>query len=463
MLRFLLDDHVERQSEDTPLCPVGVRHLKRFTGSFHRLRRPFLTTLKGRDQNRVGRFTSRFLHRLQHANSVMTERQFCLLPISPPVGKMPGRAEGRKPRPPRSQYMTFLSLALLLLPTLAHAGSPLGIGTSEPSFQMNGPLAPLMLWINTHQEAFYRTLTASLQDMRENTHALWTLIGLSFAYGVFHAAGPGHGKAVISSYMIANELELKRGISISIISSLLQGFVAIATVGVIFLTLRGSGITLTQATNTMETASFALVVLFGFWLLFRKLREIWQKPRTQKAIIAADGATAQLFGAPSSSFTLSTATTKTGLRFQAEALDHDHTALRSGEVCEDCGRSHLPDPSMVSSEHFNLKEAWSAIMAVGLRPCSGALLVMTFSMLNGLYLGGILSVFAMAAGTAITVSALAVIAVGAKGLAVRIAGPGSSAGYRVGLTIEIGGALFVIILGGLLLAASLQGYHLSSG
>lgn len=364
----------------------------------------------------------------------------------------------------RRNVLLLLSITLLFLPALAHAGSPLGIGTSEPSFQMTGPLAPVMLWINIHQEEFYRTLTASLRDMRENTHALWMLIGLSFAYGVFHAAGPGHGKAVISSYMIANELELKRGISISIISSLLQGFVAIATVGVIFLTLRGSGITLTQATDTMETASFALVVLFGLWLLYRKLRDIRQKPKMQRATIVADGATAQLFGDSSiAAFTLPTSPAKTGLRFQAEALDHDHTALRPGDICDDCGRSHLPDPSMVSAENFNLKEAWSAIMAVGLRPCSGALLVMTFSMLNGLYLGGILSVFAMAAGTAITVSALAMIAVGAKGLAVRIAGPGSKAASRVGLTIEIGGALFVIILGCLLLAASLQGYHLSSG
>jgi nickel/cobalt transporter (NicO) family protein len=370
--------------------------------------------------------------------------------------------ERGKPQAKRS-ILPLLSLALLL-PTLAHAGSPLGIGTSEPSFQMTGPLAPVMLWINIHQEEFYRTLTAALRDMRENTHALWTLIGLSFAYGVFHAAGPGHGKAVISSYMIANELELKRGIIISIISSLLQGFVAIAAVGVIFLTLRGSGITLTQATDTMETASFALVVLFGLWLLYRKLRDIRQKPKMQRAAIVANGPTAQLFGdGPASALTFSSPTTKTGLRFQAEALDHDHTALRPGEICDDCGRSHLPDPSMVSAENFNLKEAWSAIMAVGLRPCSGALLVMTFSMLNGLYLAGILSVFAMAAGTAITVSALAIIAVGAKGLAVRIAGPGSTAAYRVGLTIEIGGAVFVIILGCLLLAASLQGYHLSSG
>ncbi len=446
MLRLGLNDHVERQSEDTPLSPAGHLPLK---GGERQVAKSPLYHSKTCTQ--------------QTAQKTMS-KPANLISISPFEGEMSGRTEGVKPQTLSFKYISLLSIALLILPTLAHAGSPLGIGTSEPSFQMTGPLAPVMLWINIHQEEFYRTLTASLRDMRENTHALWMLLALSFAYGVFHAAGPGHGKAVISSYMIANELELKRGILISIISSLLQGVVAIVTVGVIFLTLRGSGITLTQATNTMEAASFALVVLFGLWLLWRKLREIWQKPRAKQPVIATDGATAQLFGdSPEQSFTLSSRASKTGLRFQAEALDHDHTALRHGEICDDCGRSHLPDLSMVSAEHFNLKEAWSAIMAVGLRPCSGALLVMTFSMLNGLYLGGILSVFAMAAGTAITVSALAIVAVAAKGLAVRLAGPGSSAAYRVGLTIEIGGAVFIILLGGLLLAASLQGYHLSSG
>ena len=52
---------------------------------------------------------------------------------------------------------------------------------------------------------------------------MWLLVGLSFAYGVFHAAGPGHGKAVISSYMLANEVALRRGIMLSFVSAFLQG------------------------------------------------------------------------------------------------------------------------------------------------------------------------------------------------------------------------------------------------
>ena len=61
---------------------------------------------------------------------------------------------------------------------------------------------------------------------------MWTLLGVSFLYGIFHAAGPGHGKAVISSYLVANEETWRRGIVLSFASALLQAFVAVALVGI---------------------------------------------------------------------------------------------------------------------------------------------------------------------------------------------------------------------------------------
>ena len=335
----------------------------------------------------------------------------------------------------------------------AHAQSPLGIGTAEPSFQPSGgPLAPLFLYINQEQQGFYRALTAALKAMREDPWQLTTLIGLSFAYGVFHAAGPGHGKAVISSYMIANEIELKRGVAISFISAFVQGLVAILLVGCAFLLLRGSGITLTMATQAMEIASFVMVILFGLWLLLRKLRAIMPAFRPRREALASGPVGMMLdwqdAGARGEN---------TSYAFgEAQAAKAGHKFI-SGMACETCGQSHMPDPAMLGAETFSIREAWSAIVAVGLRPCSGALLVLTFSLLNGLYLGGVLSVFAMSLGTAITVAILATLAVTAKGTAMRLAGPGSRLANRVGHGIELLGALLVIVMGALLLGASLQG------
>jgi nickel/cobalt exporter len=353
-------------------------------------------------------------------------------------------------------------VALLAACGLAHAtGSPLGIGTAEPSFQpIGGPLAPIFLYINYEQQAFYRALTLSIEGMRRDPKELWTLIGLSFAYGIFHAAGPGHGKAVISSYMVANEIELRRGIVISFISAFLQGLVAVLVVAAAYYVLRGSGITMTQATNTMEITSFVMVILFGGWLLYRKLRSmIREAPRRERVQFAtpAGPVSLSLFeGAPekrSGRMFRVGAAAQSGTQYVCDAPEH---GMSADEICATCGRMHLPDPSLLKGENFSVREAWSAIVTVGLRPCSGALLVMTFSMLNSLMLGGILSVIAMSVGTALTVSLLAIFAVATKGTAMRLAGPGSMLAAWVGNGIEILGALMVIATGVLLLGASLQ-------
>jgi ABC-type nickel/cobalt efflux system permease component RcnA len=344
----------------------------------------------------------------------------------------------------KKTHHVFIAAAVLLATAgMVHAQSPLGIGSAEPSFSISGPLGPFFAWINMHQQAFYRSLTGALKAMREDPWALTSLIGLSFTYGVLHAAGPGHGKAVISSYMIANETELKRGVLISFISALMQGIAAILLVGAAYLVLRGTSITMTRATQAMEIASFAMIALFGAWLLFRKLRSLMVRTPVPQTALAGGGD----FGGHGKT---------TGLRFQAEPLYDNHQHDGSGNVCTTCGHAHAPDPSMLRARDFSLHEAWSAIIAVGLRPCSGAIIVMSFSLLNGLYLGGILSVMAMSVGTAITVSILATLAVTAKDLAVRYAGTGSTKAMRIATSIEIAGALFVMLMGLALLGAALH-------
>jgi nickel/cobalt transporter (NicO) family protein len=358
----------------------------------------------------------------------------------------------------------------------AHAQSSLGIGTNEAVAPSTGLFAGWMNWINVQQQGFYRSLTGALKGMREDGGHIWILVGLSFAYGIFHAAGPGHGKAVISSYMLANEVALRRGIMLSFVSAFLQAITAIVVMALVFLVLRGTAVSMTDATWFLEVASYALITLFGAWLLWRKTG-----PRI-----------AGLFGGnPVRSLSAAHAHSHAGhdhhvhdhtcLHDHAHShghAKHDHTAHShhhaahshtqaahghgahshahaAGEVCATCGHSHAPDPSMISGDRFSWKTAWSAVAAVGLRPCSGALIVLSFAFLNGLWAGGVLSVFAMALGTAITVSVLATIAVTAKNWAVAIAGDGR-AGNRVHAAIEIAGAAMVFLLGLALLGASLN-------
>ena len=368
---------------------------------------------------------------------------------------------------------TAIASALLLaaaIPLTAHAGSPLGIGTAEPNFTPTDFGIPMLghflLWVNAQQQAFYHALTTDLVAMRADPWKLSTLVGLSFLYGIFHAAGPGHGKAVISSYMIANEIQLKRGIVISLISSFLQALTAILAVGAAYLVLRGTSISLTNATDFLEKVSYILVAAFGLWLLVRKLRALFAGEAHAHAHgHARNHASAAHSHAHGHAHSHTDHHHGHGHNHGHSHHDHghhghdhhghDHHAHGAADFCEECGHAHMPSPQSLGGETFNIKEAFSAVMAVGLRPCSGAIIVLTFALLNGLYLGGILSVLAMALGTAITVSALAIIAVSAKGVAVHLAGDGTL-GMRVGNAIEIMGAIFILVVGVILFLASQQ-------
>ena len=84
-------------------------------------------------------------------------------------------------------------------------------------------------------------MAAEVKALHSDSSAIWGLIGLSAAYGVFHAAGPGHGKALIASYMFANERALRRGIVLSFLAAILQALVAIALIGIAALVFRATG------------------------------------------------------------------------------------------------------------------------------------------------------------------------------------------------------------------------------
>lgn len=94
----------------------------------------------------------------------------------------------------------------------------------------------------------------------------------------------------------------------------------------------------------------------------------------------------------------------------------------------------------------------SAILTVGIRPCSGAILVLVFALAQGLFWAGVAATLLMGLGTAITVSAIAIIAVSAKGLASRMTAGRDGGGTVLLRGIEFGAAALVMMFGvGLLL------------
>ena len=140
----------------------------------------------------------------------------------------------------------------------------------------------LIGWILAKQSEFYREMSSTIRAAKSDGSAVWTLLGISFAYGIFHAAGPGHGKAVISSYLVANEETARRGIVLSFASALLQALVAVALVAVLAWLLSSTAKTMCSAEKAIEIASYALIAAFGARLVWTKgggfIRALQAKP-----------------------------------------------------------------------------------------------------------------------------------------------------------------------------------------
>ncbi|MBO0905623.1 nickel/cobalt transporter [Jiella sp. MQZ13P-4] len=328
----------------------------------------------------------------------------------------------------------------------ALARSSIGIGTSDPVVAPgNGMFSALFLEIAAKQREFFSALREALIGLKRGQGAFVFLVGLSFAYGVFHAAGPGHGKAVISSYMLASRAELKRGIVLAVASSLVQAASAILVVGAGWYLLRGTGISMTDATDWLEIASFAMVTVFGLYLLLRAALRIGRTYNPGRRLAALLPRTAQRTGGPTGS-----------LAFAApaeprRAVMPAATAFRKDVVCDagvddcDCGRPHIASPVQLR-QPLTFKSAAALVLSVGLRPCAGAIVVLTFALLNELYLGGLVSVLAMSLGTAITVSALATLAVATRGAVERV-GRHARRAALVGNLLELLGAALLTLIG----------------
>ncbi|MBH0239540.1 nickel/cobalt transporter [Methylobrevis albus] len=369
-----------------------------------------------------------------------------------------------------------MALAALLLAVLALgvgpalAASPFGVGLAEPVAAPGGVLSPVFAWIAAWQISFYTGLKAAIRGLDGDGSAGWMLAGLSFAYGVFHAAGPGHGKAVVSSYVLANAETARNGALLSLLSALAQAATAIAVVSVGAVLLGVTGIAMTRFAAVLEIGSFALITGLGLWLVWQKalgpaLKAVGGRLRAPaRPALSAAGA----FGAPASrsGFAFTAAAPATGAASERGAaalrLRPRPAAKSGGFTCEEgshaddcgCGHAHAPAAAQAAGR-LDIAKAWSAILAVGLRPCTGALIVLVFALSQGHYLAGVGATLAMGLGTGLTVAALVLVAVSARGLAVRFAKADNGRGRLVHRAVEIGGALAVLAFGALMLGGAI--------
>jgi ABC-type nickel/cobalt efflux system permease component RcnA len=252
-------------------------------------------------------------------------------------------------------------------------------------------------WAWTKQHQFHRRLTKELKGLSAQEGSSLFLILISFLYGIFHAAGPGHGKAVLTTYLLAHGPEVRRGIAMAIAAAMMQGLTAVVLVyGLIFITGWLPSET-RSAVNWTERFSFFLVAVVGLYLLLRGVHSV-------------------------------------------------RGALRKADAAQPVEEEH--DAHDIQPEQIRQAKNWRAILgvvfAVGIRPCSGAVLILIFAHAMHIHWAGVAAVVAMSLGTAITVSTLALLAVNARQLVLSFTEHKSSRFWGIG-----GGV--VILLAGLLI------------
>jgi nickel/cobalt exporter len=363
--------------------------------------------------------------------------------------------------------------------------SPFG-GPRPPAAAPPEQAGGLVGWLFAKQGEFYRSFSGAIRAAKTDNAALWPLFGLTFAYGIFHAAGPGHGKAVISSYIVANDETWKRGVLLSFLSALLQAVVAIVIVGIAAALLNATKRTMDQAVWYIEFASYVVIALIGarlIWVKGQGFLAAWRKSRGSDAGRdqahahhhddhahhdhghAHDHAHAHAAAHAHAhhddhAHAHAEAHARHDHAHHDHAHDHDHAHHHDAhdhhghdhdhsEHASAWGHAHGPEPKDLAGPG-GWRRGLSAIVAVGLRPCSGAIIVLVFALAQGLFWAGAVATLIMGLGTAITVAAIASFAVGAKELANRFAQSRPGAGMLALRGLEVAASVVVFLFGVLL-------------
>jgi nickel/cobalt exporter len=354
------------------------------------------------------------------------------------------------------------AIVLVILATGARAEmkpiDPLGAG-SVPASPLSAFAAPnaaqqspgafggIFGWVLRTQQSLQGDLATGVKSLK-GEHAVMgavTLAALSFIYGVVHAVGPGHGKTIISSYVVANEETVRRGVIISFIAAGLQALTAIALVGILAFALNASGLQINAWSNQLEMVSYALIALVGAWLLTTQIIAIvrrWQAPRaTGQAAHAGHDHHHGEHDHP---------------HHDDHEHDHDHAhnhhhghSHAEGEACH-----HIVDARELAGP-FSWRKILAVVFSVGVRPCTGAILVLVFALTQGVFWAGVAATFAMAIGTGITVAALATLALGSRELALRLGGRSGAFADAVWTLCTLGGSTLILLFGATLFAVSL--------
>jgi nickel/cobalt transporter (NicO) family protein len=350
------------------------------------------------------------------------------------------------------RLLTPLLLALAFLAAGAAAASaqtsPFGRGsptTADSNAQKPSAAAPSApglaeRWftqMQRWQSELTRRLAGEVRAYKENGE-LAPILGIlliSFLYGVGHAAGPGHGKAATAAYFGANRAAAAQGITMSALIGAVQAISAIAFVGAFALIFQVSQTQTVRSVLYVEVASYALIAMVGLWIAWG-------------GIVGRGCTHDHGLGKPGAGHDHGHG----HKHDHAHAHDHGHAARRHTHSDD---RGHAHQQTRAGGAQARLGSMLPVALASGIRPCTGAILILLFTLTQGIFEIGVLATLVMSLGTFLVVAAIGLMAIYARRAASR-AGRGSerlaNASQRA---VSLTGGLIVFGFGALFLFGSL--------
>ena len=308
---------------------------------------------------------------------------------------------------PNSSFSVLTRLVVLVL--LAGLGIAIYL-------QWDAFVAATIEW----QKSLHEMLASHIGAVSENAlNYGGALIALSFGYGVFHAVGPGHGKAVITTYLGTNKESIGKGILISFAAAILQSVIAILLVSALARTLKFKLAEVHNYGNDMALASYVLVMMLGVMLVISSIRRLFRLKRSRQ---------------------------QTAFHDDHHNDGHAHQRAHSHSHDSDCGCSH----SHVPEKNASIWQTLTVILSMGFRPCSGAIVVLIYAHLVGVYSYGVMATLMMGIGTGLSVSLIAVATLFARNWLERFAAETSENRFFASVSVShyvrlLGGAILVVL------------------
>lgn len=237
------------------------------------------------------------------------------------------------------------------------------------------------------------------------------LLFISFLYGVAHAAGPGHGKVATAAYFGANHAAAAHGITMSALIGVIQALSAIVFVGAFALLFKLGQTQTVRSVLYVETASFALIAAVGLWIAWGG--------------VVGRGCS------------------------HSRGLVHAHDGHGRGHG--HAHRAHSHDRAQHAPAQAGLASMLPVALASGIRPCTGAILVLLFALSQGIFEIGVLATLVMSVGTFLVVALIGLIAIYARRAARRAGRSSERMANAAQRGVSLAGGLIVFGFGALFL------------